>query len=121
MSARELTEMILGHDTPLRLDEAAKIAFPRGGMTAAGLRREAKRGRLVIERVAGKDFTTLGHIARMREQCRVRSSRQDSIHDQNSATKTVESSKLPPGLSLMEVANSELGAALATSKGRNKR
>jgi hypothetical protein len=35
MVARELTEMILGHDTPLRLDEAAKIAFPRDGMTAA--------------------------------------------------------------------------------------
>src|SRR5215831_4565756 len=63
--------MIFGHDTPLRLDAAAKIAFPDGGMTAAGLRREWKRGRLVIERVAGKDFTTLNHIERMREQCRV--------------------------------------------------
>jgi hypothetical protein len=31
-------------DAPLRLNEAAKIAFPCGGMTAAGLRREAKRG-----------------------------------------------------------------------------
>ena len=29
-------------DTPLRLDEAARIAFPAGGMTASGLRREAR-------------------------------------------------------------------------------
>jgi hypothetical protein len=48
--------MILGHDTPLRLDAAAKIAFPDGGMTANGPRRESKRGRLVIERVAGTDY-----------------------------------------------------------------
>jgi hypothetical protein len=107
-------------DAPLRLDVAAKLAFPHGGMTVAGLRREAKRGRLVIYRIAGKDFTTLNHIKGMREQCRVRSSRQDSIQDQNSETKTAESLKLPPGLSLMEVANSELDAALATSKARSK-
>ena len=51
-----LAEMIFGHDTPLRLKEAAMLAFPNGGMTAGGLRREAKRGRLVIERVAGTDY-----------------------------------------------------------------
>ena len=116
-----MTAESIDADMPLRLSEAAKIAFPRGGMTVAGLRREAKRGRLAIYRIAGKDFTTLNHIKGMSEQCRVRSSRQDSIQDQNSETKTVESLKLPLGLSLMEVANSELDAALATSKARNKR
>lgn len=40
-------------------------------MTASGLRREAKRGRLRIWRVAGKDFTTLNAINRMMELCRV--------------------------------------------------
>ena len=40
-------------------------------MSASGLRREAARGRLVIERIAGKDFTTLANIERMRELCRV--------------------------------------------------
>src|SRR6516165_5630133 len=59
-----------GPDVPLRLDTAAKLAFPYGGMTASGLRREGKRGRLVIERIAGKDFTTLRHIEEMRERCR---------------------------------------------------
>jgi hypothetical protein len=64
-----MTKEEIDDDTPLRLDVAAKIAYPRGGMTAAGLRREWKRGKLVIERVAGKDYTTLNHIKRMRELC----------------------------------------------------
>jgi hypothetical protein len=58
-------------DAPLRLSIAAKLAFPDGSMTASGLRREAARGRLHIERVAGKDYTTLEAIKRMRELCRV--------------------------------------------------
>ena len=58
-------------DAPLRLSVAAKLAFPDGSMTASGLRREAARGRLTIERIAGKDFTTLDEIKRMRELCRV--------------------------------------------------
>jgi hypothetical protein len=40
-------------------------------MTASGLRREGARGRLGIERIAGKDYTTLANIERMRELCRV--------------------------------------------------
>jgi hypothetical protein len=58
-------------DAPLRLSLAASIAYPDGSMTASGLRREATRGRLVIERTAGKDYTTLSNISRMRELCRV--------------------------------------------------
>lgn len=62
----------IDQNAPLRLSDAAKIAFPFGGMTASGLRREAGRGNLQIERVAGKDFTTLAAIAAMREKCRVK-------------------------------------------------
>jgi hypothetical protein len=58
-------------DTPLRLHIAAAIAFPDGSMSASGLRREGARGRLTIERIAGKDYTTLASIERMRELCRV--------------------------------------------------
>src|SRR5581483_3192874 len=61
----------VGPNTPLRLGVAASLAFPDGSMSASGLRREAARGRLVIERIAGKDFTTLANIERMRELCRV--------------------------------------------------
>src|ERR1700730_461633 len=66
-------------DTPLRIEIAAALAFPDGSMTAAGLRREGTRGRLVIERIAGKDFTTLANIERMRELCRVEAKAHDSI------------------------------------------
>ena len=41
-------------DAPLRLNIAASLAFPDGSMTASGLRREKARGRLVVERIAGK-------------------------------------------------------------------
>src|SRR5947208_3578003 len=58
-------------DTPLRLEVAAALAFPDGSMTASGLRKEAGKGRLAIERVAGKDYTTLAAINEMRARCRV--------------------------------------------------
>src|ERR1700716_160505 len=57
--------------TPLRLSVAAALAFPDGSMTVSGLRREGARGRLAIERVAGKDYTTLAAIEEMRALCRV--------------------------------------------------
>jgi hypothetical protein len=77
----------MGDDTPLRLHDAAKIAFPDGSVSVSSLRREAKRGRLVIERVAGKDFTTLSHIERMRRLCRVEQVRRDCGSDQRAGTK----------------------------------
>jgi hypothetical protein len=72
----------VGPRTPLRLNIAAALAYPDGSMTGSGLRREAKRGRLVIERTAGKDYTTLAAIERMRELCRVAPRDQDSGCDQ---------------------------------------
>ena len=63
--------METGDDTPLRLADALVLAFPNGGMTVSGLRREARRGRLRIERIANKDFTTLTAIREMRERCRI--------------------------------------------------
>jgi hypothetical protein len=57
-------------DEPLRLEVAAACAFPDGSMKASGLRREVARGRLIVERIAGKDYTTLKAIKNMRDQCR---------------------------------------------------
>jgi hypothetical protein len=86
-------------DTPLRLYIAAALGFPDGSMTASGLRREAVKGRLAIERVAGKDYTTLANIERMRELCRVEvkvpgfgSEKSDGVHQ-------AVSSKTPLGSS----------------------
>ena len=69
-SMTDRTQPEITPNTPLRLADAVKIAFPMGGMTVAGLRRERDRDRLVIEKIAGKEFTTLAHIERMRELCR---------------------------------------------------
>jgi hypothetical protein len=71
-------------DTPLRLEVAAKLAFPGGGISAASLRTEARRGRLAIERIAGKDFTTLRAIQQMRASCVVKE------QDSGSGQPTVE-------------------------------
>jgi hypothetical protein len=76
MTAAEVSKLVgsLGGITkgaPLRLDIAARIAYPDGSMSVSGLRREAARGRLVIERVAGKDYTTLQAIEEMRTLCRL--------------------------------------------------
>src|ERR1700761_2950429 len=81
-------------DAPLRLSVAAKLAFPDGSMTASGLRREAAKGRLVIERIAGKDFTTLYDIKRMRELCRVQAKEPGCTSEKQDAI--VESSSPPP-------------------------
>src|SRR5947209_13284627 len=86
-------------DAPLRLSIAAKLAFPDGSMTVSGLRREAARGRLRLERIAGKDFTTLADIKRMRELCRVQTKALDfsngsqDIVVENSSPKLSGSSK----------------------------
>jgi hypothetical protein len=61
-----------GLDDPLRLKDAVRIAFPFGGMTVSGLRREAVKGNLVLERYANKDFVTLNAIIEMRKRCRDR-------------------------------------------------
>jgi len=67
-------------DAPMRLRDAVRIAFPDGTMKVSGLRRERDRNRLVVERIAGKEYTTLNHIQTMRELCRVH----PKDHDSNS-------------------------------------
>ena len=59
-------------DEPIRLAVAAAAAFPDGSMSASGLRREAAKGRLAIERIAGRDYTTLQAID---QSCCIRESR----------------------------------------------
>src|ERR1700752_2203021 len=87
--------------TPLRLHIAAKIAFPDGSMTASGLRREGARGRLALERIANKDYTTLEAIRTMRELCRVQTRESDST-DAKRDTVVVGSLTRRSGLSKME-------------------
>src|SRR5271166_2493077 len=94
---RVVPDININPDTPLRLDMAARLAFPllsneKPSMTASGLRKEAARGRLVIERIAGKDFTTLAAIANMRTLCRLAQVPQGSISASGETEQTPGSS-----------------------------
>jgi hypothetical protein len=99
-------------DTPLRFGVAAAIAFPDGSMTAAGLRREAARGRLIIERIAGKDFTTLANIERMRELCRLHPKEPDFGSAENAEIRKA-GLRTPPSTSSETV---DIKRALAAAK-----
>ena len=54
-------------DTPQRL----AVVAAQFGLTAGALRTEAKRGRLVISRVAGRDWTSVAEVQGMFGLCRV--------------------------------------------------
>lgn len=100
MTARPaITRNQVGPDDPLRLDDAAAIAFPGGTMTASGLRKERDAGRLVVERIAGKDFTTLRAIANMRTLCRVERSHQGSTSASGATAQPSGSSSTAAGRS----------------------
>src|SRR5260370_41877147 len=85
----------IADDAPLRLRVAAALESPDGSMTASGLRREAARGRLVIERTAGKDYTTLAAIRDMRRLCQLNASARGSGCGQPAGAKMVGSSPRP--------------------------
>ena len=101
-------------DAPLRLSVAAQLAFPDESMSAGALRREAKRGRLRIERIAGRDYTTMRAIEEMRQLCHVHPKDLASTDDGDTAGK-------PFGLS--ETANTRRaqGALKTTLKELKKR
>src|SRR6516164_7321412 len=62
---------VTGRTTPLRLDAAARLAFPDGSMNGSALRRLIVSGQLEAELIAGRYYTTLADIERMRGRCRV--------------------------------------------------
>ncbi|MGC2778461.1 MAG: hypothetical protein WA418_22780 [Bradyrhizobium sp.] len=57
--------------TPLRLEVAARLAFPDGSVTVSTLRRQIANGLLVAEKIGNKLYTTPQAILEMRERCRV--------------------------------------------------
>ena len=65
----------------------------------AGLRRERDRNRLIIEKIAGKEFTTLAHIERMRELCRDEARALGSNSRPPAETRAETSRTEQPGLS----------------------
>jgi hypothetical protein len=110
----------IGPDTPLRLDVAAQVAFPGGGMTASGLRKERDRQRLVIEKIAGKEFTTLRFIEQMRERCRGTPKEPVSGSNQKSEMRKESLSGAPLGSSATERTRSALAALEQTAEALSK-
>jgi hypothetical protein len=69
------------------------------------------RGRLAIERIAGKDYTTLKSIERMRELCRVES--KDHVYI-SAARETMRAAATPESGSSVTEITSKARAALHT-------
>jgi hypothetical protein len=99
-------------DKPMRLAKAAALC----GFKAAALRTEARKGRLAVSRVAGKDYVTLADIGRMLESCRVNQKVPDSGSDPLAATQAEKSPKSPTTSSRTVDDNSALDAALALAR-----
>jgi hypothetical protein len=105
----------IGEDDPIRLCDAVGLFFPHGGMTLSALRTEARKGRLVVERIAGKDFVTRRAINEMRRLCRDQESRHASSSEQ-----TVESASGSSGTAEAMSAQDALRVRLAGPPTRSK-
>jgi len=116
---RSLSLAEVEDDAPIRLTEAARRCFPDGSMTAAGLRRLADKGLLVIERINRRDYTTLRAIKEMREQCRVVPKVRASGYAQRAATVTA-SNMAPSTSSSIAAAKSRLDSLLTNPTARSK-
>ena len=88
--------------SPLRLGYAAKLAFPNGGLSESGLRREIAKGRLPYEKIAGKLYVTLNDIKEMRRRCHVQAKAQDFISSPPGAPGRENSKSDPLGSLEME-------------------
>jgi hypothetical protein len=107
-------------DTPLRLEQAVEIAFPFGGMTVSGLRKERDKQNLVTEMIAGKEFTTLQSIEEMRAKCRAQQKEQDYGSNRKSEIKASSPGERLGSLE-MDRKNSARAALEVTAKGLNVR
>jgi hypothetical protein len=107
----------IDRDVPLRLHIAAALAYPDGTMTASGLRNEAQKGRLVIERTAGKDYVTMAEIELMRKRCRVEAEDHGSGCARPNMTVPENSPIQPSGTLKMVDTAKALDAALTTVAG----
>lgn len=101
-------------DTPLRIAVAAALAFPDGSMSAAVLLGQAKNGRLDIQQIGRRYYTTLRAIEAMREKCRVDPRGRDYGCAQHGGTLTALSLIPPHGSSVMPDIAAARDAALMT-------
>src|SRR5258707_9121414 len=100
-------------DDLLRLDDAARLCFPHGRMTASALRCEARKGRLATYRVAGKDYTTPADCERMKQLCRILEKAPALGSKNQDETATASSSSAACGASATDPSNDALASARA--------
>jgi hypothetical protein len=89
-------------------------------MKVSGLRRERDKGRLVIERIANKEFTTLRAINEMRERCRDTQRGLGSGLNPKKETGRDGSSGAPHGSLETDRVRSALDALKQTARGLSK-
>ena len=104
----------INDDDPLRLDVAARLAFPDGSMSGSILRAEAGRGRLVISRIGGRYYTTLRAVRDMVKACQDGGGDHDSGCGRQGETPP-DASPMPQPGSLSTEASSKALAALNTT------
>jgi hypothetical protein len=108
--------LIIDNDTPQRL----AVVAARFGLKAAALRTEAKRGRLVISRVAGKDWTSVAEVREMFDRCRVNPEAHTYGSDRLAGERTKEPSA-QSGSSKTADASTALAAAWASVEKLSRR
>ena len=111
----------ISDNTPLRLAVAAEIAFPDGSISASSLRKERDAGRLIVERIAGKEYTTLANIQEMRRLCRAQSPDLGSGENPKNTTRTENSAVMRRGSSEMAEKKSAQAYALAVVSSLQKK
>jgi hypothetical protein len=115
-------EIIVPNTDPnamLRLETAARAAFPDGSIKANGLRREAAAGHLAIYRIAGKDFTTLADIQEMKKQCRVQAKGRTSTTTNSGACCTSETDNSNAAIASMKQTARVLKESLQNTSSKN--
>jgi hypothetical protein len=106
-------------DDPITLAEASEVVL-KGAISEATLRAEIRRGNLMVERIGKNLFTTPAYIKRMREKCRVQSSRPDSTSAKTKAANGSGSSgtgtAIDEQVALKAIAKALKGGSLNTSR-----
>jgi len=111
----------ISDNTPLRLAVAADIAFPDGSISASSLRKERDAGRLTVERIAGKEYTTLANIQEMRRLCRDQAKDHSSGRSQQRSEAMAEQEALSGSLKTAPLGAAQASAQRMVEKLRQKK
>ena len=113
----ETDDETIDQNAALPLAVAARLAFPKGGMTGRGLKREADKGKLIVEKIGNRIFTSLTAIEQMRKLCRLENNPLASGLDRQAQTEPQSgSSSTQDGKSALAAARLTLATLKIPSK-----